>query len=705
ETVHPHEQVSTPPRPAPTNTGAQQNEQGPFPDPVPSTNVEDESLGGTFFATPPRSPAAPPKGTTSRGAADPLNLTALCTLVCEQGKKIENLESELQAHKLLFKEVMGKLVKRVKFLESKLKARGRKVFVSESDNEEAEEQDVDPLIKLAKAAASAADTSSIPANDNQTADIPTGASTHTTAFGSETDVPTGPTFEFSADPFNKGKSPMIDEDPPIKPRSFRQLEEDRLGAEAAKKLYEEEQAELAREQEERQRKRQEDVLNSAKYYTDDDWIRIMGQVHANQGLTADLLGPDVTEENFAERMVKVIAERRRQFETQRFIEKRNKPMTYAQQKNFMRTYVKNQSSVIYSTGWTLKHVKSFTDATLQEEFNKIRHAVENLQTQILRRSIKRPGADLDQPTSKKSKSNEAQHTSVPPASNPSTAGVPSNPSPFVDTPPHSPEVTPVSPPKPSDAAPFAAASYTEVPPAVPRTTGPRTRSHFSVAATKSPGTRRKSLAPRKMPSSEVDLNAPDKSFLHVLSDDDSDDSAGDTNPHYWHAFAAWEIVPTGLGAVNALYFTDKSTKFFTHLREILHLLDRQDLSKLYGMVVKHYEVNPLAGNGLLLWGDLHVLFDSTPGGSSVGVWDDQQEWVIYRWKLFPFSGVHVLETFAGKILYMFTDTPYPLSASLMKKMLKHKLEVEVDGVGNDMTHAVQLIKFIKNQLASCVPSD
>ncbi|GKC47765.1 hypothetical protein Tco_1065487, partial [Tanacetum coccineum] len=187
---------------------------------------------------------------------------------------------------------------------------------------------------------------------------------------------------------------------------------------------------------------------------------------------------------------------------------------------------------------------------------------------------------------------------------------------------------------------------TEVPPAVPRTTGPRTRSHFSVAATKSLGTRRKSLAPRKMPSSEVDLNAPDKSFLHVLSDDDS---ARDTNPHYEHAFAAWEIVPTGL--------------------------------------------------------DLHVLFDSTPGGLSVGVWDDQQEWVIYRWKLFPFSGVHVLETFAGKILYMFTDTPYPLSASLMKKMLKHKLEVEVDGVGNDMTHAVQLIQFIKNRLASCVPSD
>ncbi|GJZ87427.1 hypothetical protein Tco_0659037 [Tanacetum coccineum] len=114
---------------------------------------------------------------------------------------------------------------------------------------EAEEQDVDPLIKLAKAAATAAaDTSSIPADDNQSADIPPGSSTPTTAFGSATNVPTGPSVEFADAPFNKGKSPMIEEDPPIKQRSFRQLEEDRLGAEAAKKLYDEEQAGLAREQ-------------------------------------------------------------------------------------------------------------------------------------------------------------------------------------------------------------------------------------------------------------------------------------------------------------------------------------------------------------------------------------------------------------------------------------------------------------------------
>ncbi|GJX36320.1 hypothetical protein Tco_0247877 [Tanacetum coccineum] len=162
-----------------------------------------------------------------------------------------------------------------------------------------------------------------------------------------------------------------------------------------------------------------------------------------------------------------------------------------------------------------------------------------------------------------------------------------------------------------------------------------------------------------MSSSEVDLNAADKSFIKVLSDDDSNDSDGDTNPFSWHAFAAREIVPTGFGDVNALYFTDKSSKYFTHLREILHLLNRQDLSKLYGMVVKHYEANPIAGAGMMLWGDLHVLFESVEG-----------------------------------------DTPYPILASTMKKMLKHKLEVEINGIGNDMTHAEQLIAFIKNRLAA-----
>ncbi|GJY73907.1 putative ribonuclease H-like domain-containing protein [Tanacetum coccineum] len=397
-----NEPVSKPPRPIPTSLSAQVNQQGPSSDPhvESSSKDNDSNIHHDHMWL-----MIPWEDLSLLLLLGPLQLHL-------KGKKIGSLESDLQAHKLLLKDVMGKLVKRVKFLESKLKARGRNVILSKSDNEEDEEQDVDSLIKLAKAAAFAADTSSVPADATKATEFPPSSSIRTDAFVHGTDVPTGTASDFSADPSNKGKSPMVEEDPPIKERSFRQMEEDWLGAEAARKLYEEEQAELARVQAEMKKKRQENVINSAKYYTDADWSDIMGQVHANQGLSADLLGPDFNEENFAARMVAIIAERR--------------------------------SSAIYSTGWTLKYVKTFTDDQLKAEFDKIRNAAGDLQTQNLRRSLKRSGADVEQTASKKSKSSAAPQTPVPAASHQSSASVTPDvhQSPFVDTPPATPPHSP-----------------------------------------------------------------------------------------------------------------------------------------------------------------------------------------------------------------------------------------------------------------------
>ncbi|GKF35899.1 hypothetical protein Tco_0112657, partial [Tanacetum coccineum] len=103
------EPVSTPPRPIPTSPSAQVNQPGPSSDPhvesslkdnapIPDPKVADDPLGGSFFASPSRSTAAPPDGPTSGGVVDPPTLTALYTLVSEQGKRIGCLESELQAH-------------------------------------------------------------------------------------------------------------------------------------------------------------------------------------------------------------------------------------------------------------------------------------------------------------------------------------------------------------------------------------------------------------------------------------------------------------------------------------------------------------------------------------------------------------------------------------------------------------------------------
>lgn len=47
---------------------------------------------------------------------------------------------------------------------------------------------------------------------------------------------------------------------------------------------------------------------------------------------------------------------------------------------------------------------------------------------------------------------------------------------------------------------------------------------------------------------------------------------------------------------------------------------------------------------------------------------------------------------------MWSDVPYPLLISVMQQMLDVKLIVPKDMVGNDMTHAEQLIHIIRKIL-------
>ncbi|GJZ23110.1 hypothetical protein Tco_0560569 [Tanacetum coccineum] len=579
--------------------------------------------------SPPRSTQAPPAGHTLGGAEDLITLTVVSSVVSTLVQKVNSLETELKAHKKLFKDVVGKLVKKVKAMEVKLKTKKRKVVMSDSDQEEGGEQavDLDALIALANAA--------VTVDSN----IPPGGASNNPAASSHipTDVPT-----------ERTKKQLADE-------RLSEIEAARLEA-LERERSEKEKAEIARqdaiyakqlEQEvemsaSQRETRQAKVLSSAKHYSDADWIDIMAQVHANAGLSSELLGADVNDDNFAERMVALINQRKRAFAEQTAKEKRDKPMTPAQQREYMRVFVKNQSTTIYSTGWSMKYVKSLTDEQLIAEFEKIRMAVADLKSQELRRTLKRAGEALEPDTSKKQKSTEAPIPSVPDVPQP----------PVVSSP-------------------------------------------------KSSGTRRKSLGRSRItkPKSiltELDLDADDKTFIKVVSDEDSEDEA----PILWSAFAGWEVISTPLGEINALYMMDQSTKHFTTLREILHMVDRQDLLKLYGLVVKYYENHPVAGAGLVLWGDLQVLMDSQAGGKGSLVWNHQSHWQIRSWRLYTLSNVHVLETVSGEVLYMFVDVSYPLSVKLMERMLKHKLEIDKDVVGNDMTTAEQLIRFIKNQIAA-----
>ncbi|GJW55111.1 ribonuclease H-like domain-containing protein [Tanacetum coccineum] len=92
----PQDHLSTPPRQQTSDPIAPVFEHGQSSDPniasfsrayetddepFTSTNVEDEPLGGSFHASPPRSTQAPPAGHTSGGAEDLITLTALSSVV------------------------------------------------------------------------------------------------------------------------------------------------------------------------------------------------------------------------------------------------------------------------------------------------------------------------------------------------------------------------------------------------------------------------------------------------------------------------------------------------------------------------------------------------------------------------------------------------------------------------------------------------
>ncbi|GJT07952.1 hypothetical protein Tco_0842414 [Tanacetum coccineum] len=80
--------------------------------------------------------------------------------------------------------------------------------------------------------------------------------------------------------------------------------------------------------------------------------------------------------------------------------------------------------------------------------------------------------------------------------------------------------------------------------------------------------------------------------------------------------------------------------------------------------------------------------DSPEVNDGSDVWKNQHTWSIQSWKLYSFSGVHVLETVSGLVLHMFVDKKYPLSVNLIERMLHHQQEICHGSVGNKLTTAV-----------------
>ncbi|GJR53622.1 hypothetical protein Tco_1404143 [Tanacetum coccineum] len=472
------------------------------PDLFTSTNVEDETLGGSFHTTLPRSTKVPPVGPTSGGAEDLAKLTALSSLVSELVQKVNTLETELTAHKLLFKDVVGQLVKKVKALELKLKTRSRKVVMSESDKEDEEEQDVDPLIKLANVAAAS------DAHVGVSTGAPTGpsiVSPGSTTVPTSSSVPAAETIlvgsgttpespSSSVRDARKGKGVAVDEPTPTHDKTFRQLEEERLGWEAAQRLQAQELADFEKqravslmkdanlakqmsqdfEMTEDQRNRQQDVLASSVNYSDAAWDIILARLQENRDLTSVIFGVEFTDDDFAAMMVELVNTRRKELAEQRAQERRERPMTPSQLRQYMRTY-------------------------LQEEFNRIQRAV------AFTRGLKRDGSPMTSASSKKLK------TGVDDVN--------------FEAPSHS------VPQEEEGATPSQNVSREEV----------ATPSHS-----------------QDIPDAQVEVPSQKATIEDVEYASDADSASDDDTPVNFYAIVDWELLPTGLGSINAFYRKDNS---------------------------------------------------------------------------------------------------------------------------------------------------
>ncbi|GJZ05838.1 hypothetical protein Tco_0539631 [Tanacetum coccineum] len=135
---------------------------------------------------------------------------------------------------------------------------------------------------------------------------------------------------------------------------------------------------------------------------------------------------------------------------------------------------------------------------------------------------------------------------------------------------------------------------------------------------------------------------------------------------------------------------DGSSKNYKVLSEMLEDFDRQDVMDLYRLVKERYSASRPEGYDLMLWGDLHTLFEPDEEDE---IWKYQHEYNLISWRLCDFCGIHILLMQNGIAIHMLTEKKYPLSQEMITMMLNKRLEVD-----HESTQAYELLKFIRSQV-------
>ncbi|GJV98133.1 hypothetical protein Tco_1553385 [Tanacetum coccineum] len=149
--------------------------------------------------------------------------------------------------------------------------------------------------------------------------------------------------------------------------------------------------------------------------------------------------------------------------------------------------------------------------------------------------------------------------------------------------------------------------------------------------------------------------------------------------------------------LNVVIRSNRQRRYFSTLMAVLSILDRDDICAIYQLVMNRYQDETPEGFDKILWGDLIIMFNQS---DSDEFWNAQQNWKIVSWKLHSSSGIHTIMTDEGIVIHMLVENKYPLKKEVLSQLLKLKLETE-----EDSTMALELIRFVKKQIAELEPED
>ncbi|GJR98600.1 hypothetical protein Tco_0270774 [Tanacetum coccineum] len=127
----------------------------------------------------------------------------------------------------------------------------------------------------------------------------------------------------------------------------------------------------AKDKAERQRMAQ--VHQAAQGFTDAEWDDVLARVAADEDFVQQLqAGEKCSEEDLPMKLVELVNQRKKFFAQQRAEAKRNKPMTPAQQKDYMSNYIKNQEG-----GYSIKQLKSLSFEQVKDIFETTMRRVQS----------------------------------------------------------------------------------------------------------------------------------------------------------------------------------------------------------------------------------------------------------------------------------------------------------------------------------------